>query len=168
MQLNLAAQSRDFTNADRYGMSQALGLSSGFGSKDHGVRLQGAVDRATCDHQACTLHLGVPTHDFRDLRVVNEHPAHLRRLVGPAHPAFDAQVRAPARAGPRKDRRKISGAEPDQRVVRIERSRPTHRPRHRRRDPRCLAERFAITLSSTIIPSRASVSYAIKPSSAVT
>jgi hypothetical protein len=63
-------------------MSQALGLSSGFGSKDHGVRLQAAVDRATCYHQACTLDLGMPTHDFRDLRVVNEHPAHLRRLVG--------------------------------------------------------------------------------------
>ena len=60
------------------------------------------------------------THDFRDLRVVHEHPANLGGLVGTAHPALDPQVRATGWARPRKDRRKIPGTEPDQRVVRIE------------------------------------------------
>ena len=52
------------------------------------------------DDQARPLDLRMPAHDLGDLRRMDEHAAHLRRLVGAAEPAADALVGAAGRAGP--------------------------------------------------------------------
>ena len=52
---------------------------------------------------------------------MHEHAFDFHRLIGAAHPALDALVRAPARALPRHERRKIASGEADQRISLVER-----------------------------------------------
>ena len=54
-------------------------------------------------------------HHLRDLARVHEHAPDLGGLVGPAHPALDADVGA-ARGRARQHRREVAGAEADQRI----------------------------------------------------
>ena len=54
--------------------------------------------------------LGMAAHDLGDVRRVDEHAAHLGRLVGAAEPAADALVGAAGRAGAGEHRRQVAGA----------------------------------------------------------
>ena len=51
----------------------------------------------------------------------HEHPLDLRRLIGPAHPAFDPHVGAATGAFARHDRAEVSGREADQRIIGVQR-----------------------------------------------
>ena len=57
----------------------------------------------------------------RHLLGMHEEAAHLGGLVGAAHPALDAHVRAPAGARARQHRRQVAGGEAHQRIVVVER-----------------------------------------------
>ena len=66
-------------------------------------------------------HCRVTLDDLADLQRVDEHAAHLCRLIGAAEPAFDPLVGAAARARFGEQRGKITRRKTDQRVLRGQR-----------------------------------------------
>jgi hypothetical protein len=99
----------------------ALGQALGRGAFDLDLERHPVVGALAAHDQPRLPHLGMAARDLGHLRRMDEHAAHLGRLVGAAEPAADALVGAAGRAAPGQHRRKIAGAEADQRVIRVER-----------------------------------------------
>src|SRR5205085_5641289 len=76
--------------------------------------------RLAFDDEPRLHELGMAAHDLVHLRRRDEHRAHLRALIGAAHPTLDAHVRAPAWARAREHGGKVAGAEANERVILVE------------------------------------------------
>src|SRR5271168_3294901 len=100
--------------------------------------------------------------NLRDLLGPDEHALDLGGLVGAAHPALDAHVGAPARARARQRRGEIAKREPDPGMTRIA---PTSPSATGSPVPGLTISRIKSSL--TTMPTRAGVSNATMPRSAV-
>src|SRR5437879_4818054 len=114
--LHAAAKLHDVANGGLDGRPHRRRLRAG---AELGAQDQGVLVSLPPDHGLAAGHAARARRDLVALPGVDEHPTHLRHLVGAAAPAEHARRRPPARARLVGDDRQVAGAEAEHRVREI-------------------------------------------------